>query len=60
MTALYTNYRYEREAYKEYKVDGYMAKPLAVDTLSKLLKQELGDVGYGHRLATTVGASARP
>jgi CheY-like chemotaxis protein len=41
MTALYTNYRYQREAFESYKVDGYLVKPLAVDSLSALLKKEL-------------------
>jgi DNA-binding response OmpR family regulator len=43
MTALYTNYRYQQEAYKSFKVDRYMMKPLGIDRLSALLKQELGD-----------------
>jgi CheY-like chemotaxis protein len=42
MTALYTNYRYEREAYKSFKVDGYVTKPLAIDRLCQLLREELG------------------
>jgi CheY-like chemotaxis protein len=42
MTALYKSYRYEREAYKSFKVDGYVSKPLAVDALETLLKKELG------------------
>jgi CheY-like chemotaxis protein len=41
MTALYTSLRYEREAYKAFKVDGYVAKPLAIDDLDALLKKEL-------------------
>jgi CheY-like chemotaxis protein len=41
MTALYTNYRYEIEAYKAFKVDGYVKKPLAIDALCELLKKEL-------------------
>lgn len=42
MTALYTSYKYQNEAYKAYRVDGYLAKPIAVTDLRSLLKQELG------------------
>jgi CheY-like chemotaxis protein len=42
MTALYTSLRYEREAYKSFKVDGYLTKPIAIDDLCGLLKKELG------------------
>jgi CheY-like chemotaxis protein len=42
MTALYKGIRYESEAYKNFKVDGYLAKPLDVEQLSAVLKKHLG------------------
>jgi CheY-like chemotaxis protein len=41
MTALYTNLRYQTEAYKTFKVDGYLEKPLAAVDLCMLLEKEL-------------------
>lgn len=42
MTALYKSVRYETEAYKNFKVDGYLSKPLDVEQLSAVLKKHLG------------------
>jgi len=42
MTALYKGMRYESEAYKNFKVDGYLSKPLDVEQLSAVLKKHLG------------------
>lgn len=41
MTALYTGVKYEHEAYRTFKVDGYLAKPLPLDELCALLEKEL-------------------
>lgn len=41
MTALYTGIKYQNEAHKQFKVDGYLAKPLAVDDVRALLQKEL-------------------
>lgn len=42
MTALYTSAKYRTEGLRVYKVDDYVAKPLAVDELQALLKKHLG------------------
>ena len=42
MTALYTNMKYRTEGYKVYKVDDYLAKPLAFDDLRGVLQKHLG------------------
>lgn len=41
MTALYTSVKYEQEAYKTFKVDGYLSKPLDVDQLRAVLEKHL-------------------
>lgn len=41
MTGLYTDRKYRNEALDYFKVDDYVAKPLAVDDLIKLLKKHL-------------------
>jgi len=42
MTALYTNVKYEHEAYKSFKVDDYVTKPLDVERLRAVLQKHLG------------------
>jgi CheY-like chemotaxis protein len=42
MTALYTNVKYRNEGFKTYKVDDYVAKPLAFEELRALLQKHLG------------------
>lgn len=42
MTALYTNVKYEHEAYKAFKVDDYVTKPLDVERLRAVLQKHLG------------------
>ena len=42
MTALYTNVKYRTEGFKTYKVDDYLAKPLAFDDLRTVLQKHLG------------------
>jgi CheY-like chemotaxis protein len=42
MTALYTNVKYRNEGFKVFKVDDYMAKPLAFDDLRGILQKHLG------------------
>jgi DNA-binding response OmpR family regulator len=41
MTGLYTDRKYKNEAFSYFKVDDYVAKPLAVDDLMGLLKKHL-------------------
>lgn len=41
MTALYTGTRYQNEAHKTFKVDGYLAKPVAFDDVRTLLAKAL-------------------
>lgn len=45
MTALYTGVKYEQEAYKAYKVDDYVTKPLDVGRLKAVLQKHLGAAG---------------
>jgi CheY-like chemotaxis protein len=42
MTALYTNVKYRTEGFRVYKVDDYVAKPLALEDLRALLQKHLG------------------
>jgi CheY-like chemotaxis protein len=42
MTALYTNVKYRTEGFKTYKVDDYLAKPLAFEELRTVLQKHLG------------------
>src|SRR6266571_1945113 len=42
MTALYTSVKYQTEAYKSFKVDDYLAKPLDFSQLRALLEKHLG------------------
>jgi CheY-like chemotaxis protein len=42
MTALYTSAKYEHEAYKAFKVDDYVTKPLDVERLRAVLQKHLG------------------
>jgi CheY-like chemotaxis protein len=42
MTALYTSTKHEHEAYKAYKVDDYVTKPLDVGRLRAVLQKHLG------------------
>lgn len=42
MTALFTSVKYRTEAFKNFKVDDYLAKPLDVNTLRTLLQKHLG------------------
>jgi CheY-like chemotaxis protein len=42
MTALYTNVKYRTEGFKTYKVDDYLAKPLAFEDLRAVLQKHLG------------------
>ena len=41
MTGLYTDRKYRNEALDYFRVDDYVAKPLAVDDLIKLFKKHL-------------------
>jgi len=41
MTALYTNVRYQQEAYRAFKVDDYLTKPLDVEQLRSVLEKHL-------------------
>jgi len=41
MTSLYTGVKYQNEAHKHFKVDGYLAKPVALDQVRELLQKEL-------------------
>jgi CheY-like chemotaxis protein len=41
MTGLYTDRKYRNEAFSHFKVDDYVAKPLAVDDLMRLLRKHL-------------------
>jgi CheY-like chemotaxis protein len=42
MTSLYTNMKYRNEGFKTYKVDDYLAKPLAFEDLRVVLQKHLG------------------
>jgi CheY-like chemotaxis protein len=42
MTALYTSAKYKTEGTRVFRVDDYLAKPLAVDDLRALLAKHLG------------------
>jgi CheY-like chemotaxis protein len=42
MTALYTNVKYRTEGFKVFKVDDYLAKPLAFDDVRSILQKHLG------------------
>jgi CheY-like chemotaxis protein len=42
MTSLYTNLKYHHEAFKTFKVDGYLNKPLDFEQLKALLQEHLG------------------
>jgi CheY-like chemotaxis protein len=42
MTALYTNVKYRTEGFKTYKVDDYLAKPLAFEDLRAVLQKHPG------------------
>lgn len=42
MTALYTGVKYEHEAYRSFKVDDYLSKPLEVEKLREVLERHLG------------------
>jgi CheY-like chemotaxis protein len=42
MTGLYTSVKYRTEAFKNFKVDDYLAKPLDFNTLRSLLQKHLG------------------
>jgi CheY-like chemotaxis protein len=42
MTALYTSVKYQTEAYKSFKVDDYLAKPLDFNQLRAVLEKHLG------------------
>jgi CheY-like chemotaxis protein len=42
MTALYTNVKYKTEAYRNFRVDDYLAKPLDFTTLREVLQKHLG------------------
>ncbi len=46
MTALYTSVKYQQEAYRAYKVDDYLSKPLDAELLRSVLDKHLG-VGAG-------------
>ena len=41
MTGLYTNVKYRNEAFLDYKVDGYVSKPIDVPQLVQVLEQHL-------------------
>ena len=42
MTSLYTSLRHQSEAFKSFKVDDYLAKPIEVEQLRALLQKYLG------------------
>lgn len=42
MTALYTNMKYQQEAFKAFKVDGYLTKPLDSEQLRAILDKHIG------------------
>jgi len=42
MTSLYTQGKYRSEAYKEFRVDGYLSKPIDLSQLRALLQKHLG------------------
>ena len=42
MTGLFTSVKYRTEAFKNFKVDDYLAKPLDFNTLRNLLQKHLG------------------
>lgn len=42
MTSLYTQSKYKAEAYKEFRVDDYLSKPLEYQQLKTILKKHLG------------------
>jgi CheY-like chemotaxis protein len=42
MTSLYTNIKYQTEAFKNFKVDDYLSKPVESTQLRDLLKKHLG------------------
>jgi len=42
MTGLFTSVKYKTEAFKTFKVDDYLAKPLDFNTLRTLLQKHLG------------------
>jgi CheY-like chemotaxis protein len=42
MTALYTSVKHEHEAYKAFKVDDYVTKPLDLERLRAVLQKHLG------------------
>jgi CheY-like chemotaxis protein len=44
MTALYTSVKYQQEAYRAFKVDGYLTKPLEFEDLRATLEKHLGAV----------------
>jgi CheY-like chemotaxis protein len=41
MTSLYTGIKYETEAYRRFKVDGYLAKPVTFEGLRDVLDRQL-------------------
>lgn len=41
MTALYTNARYRTEAFRQYRVDDYLAKPIDLESLRDMLQRYL-------------------
>lgn len=41
MTALYTSQRYQQEAYRAFRVDDYLSKPLDVEQLKAVLEKHL-------------------
>ena len=45
MTALYTQVKYQTEAYKAYKVDDYLTKPLDAEQLKGVLEKHVGAPG---------------
>lgn len=42
MTSLYTQSKYKAEAYKDFRVDDYLSKPLEYQQLKTILKKHLG------------------
>jgi CheY-like chemotaxis protein len=42
MTALYTNVKYKTEAYRNFRVDDYLSKPLDFASLREVLQKHLG------------------
>ena len=43
MTGLYTSARYQQEAYRAFRVDDYLTKPLDVERLRSVLQKHLGE-----------------